>query len=393
MAAAILSSATPGRDDRLFPGDPMQFYTGGLNMAHGAAGVLYGLAEVGCGRYPAHEDWLVERALHPRRTPRFGFYDGLHGVAYALDRLGRRSEALDLLQRCSRELAGSLDRLGLDLEGGLAGIGLNLGHFAAVTGDAGLDDAAEEVVRVVAARLGDEQSVSTTSGGEESYAGLMRGSAGPALLFIRRYEQTGDDRLLDLAATALRQDLRRCVVRSDGSMEVDEDWRTMPYLGQGSVGIGFALAEYLAHREDEQFSEAAARIHHAASGHFYAQAGLFAGRAGMILYLSHRRGGGPVSDVVADHIRRLRWHALSYEGHLTFPGDQLLRLSMDLATGTAGVLLALAAALHDEPVSLPFLLPGVAAGTTSPAGDGLTASQARDERCTGTGFLRAGGRG
>ena len=60
---------------------------------------------------------------------------------------------------------------------------------------------------------------------------------------------------------------------------------------------------------------------------------------------------------MAAQIRRLAWHALSYEGHLAFPGDRLLRLSMDLATGTAGVLLALGAALHDEPVHLPFLGP------------------------------------
>jgi hypothetical protein len=32
-----------------------------------------------------------------------------------------------------------------------------------------------------------------------------------------------------------------------------------------------------------------------------------------------------------------------------------MRLSMDLASGTAGVMLALGAALHDEPVQLPFL--------------------------------------
>jgi hypothetical protein len=48
---------------------------------------------------------------------------------------------------------------------------------------------------------------------------------------------------------------------------------------------------------------------------------------------------------------------MSYRGHLAFPGDQLLRLSMDLASGTAGVLLALGAALHDGPVHLPFLGP------------------------------------
>jgi uncharacterized protein related to proFAR isomerase len=56
-------------------------------------------------------------------------------------------------------------------------------------------------------------------------------------------------------------------------------------------------------------------------------------------------------------IRGLRWHALPYGGGLTYPGDQLLRLSMDLATGTAGVLLAVGTALHEQPVGLPFLQP------------------------------------
>ncbi|MDQ4112929.1 MAG: hypothetical protein M3306_17830, partial [Actinomycetota bacterium] len=49
--------------------------------------------------------------------------------------------------------------------------------------------------------------------------------------------------------------------------------------------------------------------------------------------------------------------ALPYGGGLAFPGNQLLRLSMDLGSGTAGVLLALGAAFHDEPVHLPFLGP------------------------------------
>jgi serine/threonine protein kinase len=368
MAAAILASATPDRDDRLFPGDPMQFVTGGLNLAHGAAGVLYALAATGCGRFPAHEDWLVDRALHARSTPRsgpsgFSFYDGLHGVAHVLDHLDRRAEALEVLDLCCRGLEGSLDELGLDLRGGLAGIGLNLGYFAAVTGERRLDEVAEEVVGIVAARLGDEEAVPTTSGGEHPWAGLMRGSSGPALLFIRRYEQTGEERLLDLAATALRQDLRRCVVRENGEMDVDEGWRSMPYLAEGSVGIGLVLDEYLVHREDERFREAAGKIRRAAEGYFYAQAGLFTGRAGMILYLSHLRHGDPgderLSDAAAGHIRRLRWHALAFGGHLAFSGDQNLRLSMDLATGTAGVLLALGAALHDQAASLPFLHAGM----------------------------------
>ena len=82
MTRAILASATPDREDRLFPGDIKQFTTGGLNVAYGAAGVLYALAVTGAGRYPEHEEWLVKRAADPGSGTRLGFYDGLHGVAY-----------------------------------------------------------------------------------------------------------------------------------------------------------------------------------------------------------------------------------------------------------------------------------------------------------------------
>lgn len=357
MARAILASATPGREDRLFPGDVKQFTTGGLNLAHGAAGVLYALAATGAGRHPEHEEWLVERALHPQPGVRLGFYDGLHGVAYALDHLGRREAALDLLEICNRELAGKWDRLGLDLRGGLAGIGLNLLHFAAATGETVLWDRASEVAGVVADRLGPEDGVPTVSGRQHPYAGLVRGSSGPALLFIRLYEHTGDGSFLDLAATAIRQDLRRCVLREEGSLEVDEGWRTMPYLADGSVGIGFVLDDFLSHREDDRFRWASSHLPAAAESQFYIEPGLFYGRAGMILYLSRRRAlaGAAHDAVIAGHVRRLGWHALTYRGELAFPGEQLMRLSMDLATGTAGVLLALGAALHDEPVHLPFL--------------------------------------
>jgi hypothetical protein len=367
MAQAIVSAATPERDDRLFPGDPKQFDSagGGLNLAYGAAGVLYALAVTGAGCYPEFEDWLVERAMNPPDGTRVGFYDGLHGVAYALDHLDHRSEALALLDMCWTELDGSMERFGPDLYTGLAGVGLNLAHFATQTGETSMWRQASQVAEALADRLGDEDSVPEFSGGgHRPHAGLVRGSSGPALLFIRLYEHFGDPALLEYAKTALCQDLRRCVVREDGEMHVNEGWRTMPYLSDGSVGIGLVLADYLAHREDERFAAAATAIRPAAACAFYGQPGLFWGRAGMILYLSrtHPPASAAQEDaVVASHIRKLAWHATTYKGHLAFPGDQLLRLSMDLATGTAGVLLAMGAALHDEPVGLPFLPAGTPA--------------------------------
>ncbi|MER5939342.1 class III lanthionine synthetase LanKC [Streptomyces sp. NPDC001928] len=363
MADAVLAAATPERRDRLFPGDIEQFGVpgGGLAVAHGAAGVLYALDVTGAGRHPDHEDWLIRHALHPEPGTRLGFYDGLHGVAYVLEHLGHHEEAVKVLDMCLDE---HWEPLALDLRGGLSGIGLNALHFATTLGDAACRDAALHVAQAVADRIGPADGVPETSGGAHPRAGLMYGSSGPALLFLRLYEHSGEPALLDLAATALRQDLRRCLVRADGSMEVNEGWRTMPYLADGSVGIGMVLDEYLAHRADEEFATAADRIRKAARASFYIEPGLFDGVAGMILHLSraHPPGTAAAHDpVIADHVRHLDRHACLLDGRLAFPGEQLLRLSMDLATGTAGVLLALGAAFHSRPAGLPFLTPGLSA--------------------------------
>lgn len=368
LADAIVDSASPERDDRLFPGDIEQFHSGGLNIAYGAAGVLYALNATGTGRFPEFEDWLARRALRPQSGSRLGFYDGLHGVAYTLHELGRPQEALDVVDRC---LAEKWDELGPDLMSGLAGVGLNLLHLGDATGESALGDAARRATALLTERLADVAALpppvgaAAVSGGRHPRAGLTQGWTGPALLFLRMYERTGDPALLEQAVTAVRQDLHRCVVRDDGAMEVNEGWRTMPYLAHGSVGIGIVIDQLLRYRDDEDLARASTAISLAAQSPFYAQAGLFAGRAGIIRYLAgHDLHRGRLTT----QVRNLSWHAVPFGRGLAFPGDQLLRLSMDLATGTAGVLLALGAALHDEVVDLPFLAPPAGPARPGPSG-------------------------
>jgi hypothetical protein len=353
LTDGILAAATPHRDDRLFPGDVGNFTQQAPGLANGAAGVLYALAMSGHDVDPAHVDWLAERAKAPASGTSLGFYDGLHGAAYVLDLLGRRQAALDVVDICLREKWTSL---GSSLSNGLAGIGLNLAHLAERTGEPNLAEAAQRALDLVADRLGDVDSVPEISGEGHRYAGLLRGSSGAALLFLRQYERTGDAALLDLAETALRQDLRRCILQDDGSLQVNEGWRTMPYLLDGSAGIGMVLDDFLLHRPDADLAVAAEQLRGAARCVTYIEPNLFSGRAGMILYLS--RSGDAFRDAVAQQVGRLDWHALAYRGHLAFPGERLLRLSMDLASGSAGVLLALAAALDPRRAYLPFFGPG-----------------------------------
>nr|WP_062338305.1 class III lanthionine synthetase LanKC [Herbidospora sakaeratensis] len=332
MARAILASATPERADRLFPGDIAQFRPGGgVNLAHGAAGVLFALDAAGAGRFPDLEEWLLRQ--RPDAPP--GFYDGLHGVAYVLDRFGHVDRALDLVDRA---MAGPWRDLDLGLWSGLAGIGLNLLHL-------GLD--ARPLVELCADRLPDD--VPATSGGANPRAGLLYGLSGPALLFLRAYDHTRDPALLDLAERALRLDLKRCVTTSDGSLQVDQGWRTLPYLDEGSVGIAIVLADLLRQRPGSPLAAALPDLLEVGRCRFFVQPGLFSGRAGMVL---------------ADRtlIPGLDWHVLPYRDGIAFPGDQLLRLSMDFATGTAGVLYALSG------TPLPFTHPLGAEPYAAPGG-------------------------
>ncbi|MFF4531737.1 class III lanthionine synthetase LanKC [Streptomyces sp. NPDC001407] len=353
MVRAILASATPDRDDRLFPGDIAQFGEGGgLGLAHGAAGVLHAFAETGVERYEAGERWLLDHTDPlPPGTP-LGLYDGITGVALTLDRLGHTGRALDLTGTLLDE---KWQRLTSDLRSGLAGIGLALDHLAVTTGERQLHDRALEAAQLLADRL--TADAAAPADRDRRRAGLSRGAAGQALLFLRLYERTRAPVLLDLAGTALRADLDRCVRRDNGFLEVDEGWRTMPYLGDGSVGIGMVLDDYLALCPDPDpvFTEAREGIVMAARSRFYAQPGLFQGRAGMILHLSRTTTPGAEPEHLAAQVRALSWYAMAYEGELAFPGHQMMRLSMDLTTGTAGCLLALGAA-HGS-AQLPFLPP------------------------------------
>jgi serine/threonine protein kinase len=344
LTKSIVASATPERTDRLFPGDIAQFRDGGgIDLATGAAGVLYTLARTGAGRFPEYDDWLRKRAFDTAAGP--GLYDGLHGVAHVLDELGHRQDALDLVERT---LADDWTTRELGLHSGLAGIGLNLLHFDT---EPALRAQAVRVLDLVADRLGGPDDVPDVSGGQYARSGLMYGSSGPALLFLQAFEQLGDTGLLDLAEIALRQDLKRTVLTEDGMRQVNQGWRTLPYLEEGSAGIALVLERYLRHRPSDELTGVLDELKRVTHCSYYVQPGLFMGRAGVLLTAA------ALGDQLDDLVYGLGWHAMPYAGGLAYPGNQLLRLSMDLATGSAGVLLALGAALHDAPVALPFLGP------------------------------------
>ncbi|QFZ17359.1 class III lanthionine synthetase LanKC [Saccharothrix syringae] len=350
IAAAILASATPHRADRLFPGDVEQFEVGGAGFGHGAAGVLHALDVSGQGRFPDHERWLLEAVRRdPPKEP--GFFTGAHGIAHVLENFGHRDLAGELVGSYAQMVPGTKDH---GLSAGLAGIGLNLLHFAGTRGEEGYAARALELgERLDAALAGAEPP------GDKARAGLEHGWSGPALLFLRLFEHSGDRRWLDAGVRALERDLAETMTALDGSTQVrDGNFRTLPYVGVGSAGIALVLNEFRLVAPDLPVVARLPELVAGTTGEFVIHPALMLGRAGLLATLAH--AGGP-RHAIDRHLAALAWHAVPHQGGLAFPGIQLRRLSMDLNTGGAGVLLALGAAVDGTPV-LPFLkaptLPG-----------------------------------
>ncbi|GAA1984231.1 class III lanthionine synthetase LanKC [Amycolatopsis minnesotensis] len=346
IAQAILASATPERQDRLFPGDIEQFRVGGACFAFGAAGVLHALDATGEGRNAEHERWLLD---YVRREPpaRPGFYDGAHGIAYVLENFGYAREADALLDGAATMVEQTKEH---SLDTGLAGIGLNFLHFAGTRGDTGFIERALGIGNRLAEAL-----PSAEPAGKFGRAGLLSGWSGPALLFVRLYECTGEESWLALADHALRRDLDECAVTDDGSLQVrDGESRTLPYVGIGSAGVALVAEELAEYRPDAASVAELPKLRQACRGEFVIHPGLMFGRAGLMTALAARRDRDEATErAVALHLSRFSWYAITYAEGIAFPGNQLLRLSMDLNTGGAGVLLALAATLDGVP-ALPF---------------------------------------
>src|SRR5690625_2261247 len=339
LVAGLLASSTPKRHDRLYPGDPAQFAspTGGISFLHGAAGVLWTLAICGHDVPEDHKAWF-DSAIDAATWRGFGFADGLSGVALASRALGRAERASALLERAV-ELSEELEASGRFADG-LSGLGLTLLTFAEDASSIWLD-AAKRLVPRLADWQPDERD-------RRWGPGLFGGSTGPALFFLRLFEATGDPEALDSAEKALRQELHMWGVSSE-SADLPLHVVRAPMIASGG-GTALVLDRFLRYRRLPDLERVRDRLRDAYAVPFASEAGLIHGRGGVLLTLS---GLGIRSDVAARLTRDVRLHAVLVGDHPVVSGRFALRMACDLGTGSAGVILALAA--QRDAVNFPFV--------------------------------------
>ncbi|NYS20110.1 protein kinase/lanthionine synthetase C family protein [Streptomyces sp. SJ1-7] len=339
LLAGIHAGATPERTDRLFPGAPGLFATGGTDLAHGAAGVLYALHRTGAPVPVEWTDWLADAAYRRDPAEAGGLFDGLPGTALVLTLLGRAEAGRELWDRA---MSAAPPPASADLFDGRAGLALAALRLARAGGPTapgtGLVDAALRTARDLD-RLARGGSVDGMRLPES--AGLLRGLSGAALLHLELHALTGESWLREAARTALEREAGHLVTMDDGTIQVRDGRRHLLYLNQGSSGVALVAQAYTARHEHPALSALIPGVRAGCAMEFVREPGLFTGRAGLAAAAGQLSPDGRTGPEVLASVTNLTWHLIADEDRLLVPGATLRRCSADLATGAAGLLLSL----------------------------------------------------
>lgn len=328
----VLGAADLDNERRTYPGDIQQLLLDDARgFLFGTAGVLWALQSTGEPVPSTHLARFVDAVRDPASLPP-GFGMGSAGVALALDVLGETELA-------GLHRAASLTRVQEEpsLIGGSAGVALS---------------ALRGVSQVDLDLIGRHADAAFSRAATARAPGLFHGREGIALLMVRMFEATGERAWLD---------------RADGLVAgfVAEAPGLDPAL-LASPAVGAALAARALHRhrptpELRRLIDAVrgSNEHPGLFGaEFLEHVGVLRGRAGLLLAAQALWAG----DVVPGAVRRrldvhradLWLHAVEGVQGAGMLGDNALRLSLDYATGNAGVMHAIAVGNGDAP-GFPFL--------------------------------------
>lgn len=322
------------------PGDIDLFESHGreaaLSYPNGLTGALATLSQAGLtgsDEFQSLSQHWVQNRLGAIKTNGFR---GRDGIEYGLRAAGLAELAQDVARL---EVAPPLDPT---YWSGWAGRGLNALSAGRV------EDAL---------RASHELQRMLTAGHNVESAGLFHGWSGAAILWSRLSQlEGGNTTYRSLASSAIGKDLQRCTLTKNDTLEVDEGWRTLPYLGTGSAGIALAIYELRRSTGQDMFDLEFQQLTRATTFYQCAQGTFAYGISGFIATLNYV--GDQVSDVALEALteatRTLRLFLIPQGDSLHVRGNQGLRLSCDFATGSLGVAATLSA-LRGDWSGIPLL--------------------------------------
>ena len=315
------------------PGDIVSFSgIGHYNIESGLAGAAYTDAI----KTALNSEDAIPKIEDDEIMPR-GYLSGIDGI------LLERGEDIELLKLQEDRPDGPID---VSLRSGLAGIALAKMASLMTQPDTKVDNDLTDLIAQLQGITEDPSStIVSFETSSRKAAGLIDGWSGVGLALDRASLLLGDDSLHMTAVNAFRRDLDLTTRARDGSLQVLDNGRLMPYLAEGSAGILFALLMASERLRSHFSSRTLNRLAKAADVRCTANGGLFMGRTGLLLVRHFASLTGidcvPVdTEILVNEITPYCFKSKSGKG-VIIGGQGGLRLSTDYCSGNAGVVRAI----------------------------------------------------
>ncbi|MEO9239008.1 MAG: lanthionine synthetase C family protein, partial [Jatrophihabitantaceae bacterium] len=345
---------------RVYPTIPLGYQTNTRALAAGTAGVLYALQRAGRSCDPAVIGRLRDDSLAAISSTPPGMLFGSAGIAYVLAEFGEVEAAEQLLLAAAEHPQNSSVAT---FGSGAAGTAYGLLLHYQRTGEQRWLELAQRLVDGIA----DTDSELTAQLSKTNQSGLVGGRTGVALTLYQLHRANGDPRLFDWGMRLLQDELafaEPMPVDGLGFKTALADRRVFPYLFAGSAGYASVLSRYLQHRPEAEFdgevsaADTLERCLRVCTVRFAVFPGLFPGVAGLATTLAEvgRRLGRPeLIDAGFTSARGLFRYAVPRDDGICWLGEPGQRLSADLWSGSAGILLALRQLTDPAPSPLDTL--------------------------------------
>jgi serine/threonine protein kinase len=335
----ILATEDTLREDRLFPSDYRIFSTNPLSISYGAIGqVLYLKSTLGIIPEDVR-DWVLRQPITLENYAP-GLYVGLSGLAWGLAELGFEDAAHKAINEAYQS---PLLYESLDVFYGCAGTGLASLHWWYRTGeDKFLARASELGDQILGAAIDDPAGHYWLNVDGNHHFGYAHGGSGISLFLLYLYLANQDPKYLQYAISGLEYEIAQGREKAGyiAWTRSKDSGIFSPYWRYGNAGIGSVLIRFYAILKSQRYLEFADKAARYAAGKFAGFPGQFMGLSGIGEFLldMYRFTGDQKYIHEAQRVASgVLLYAVPKPHGTAFPGEELIRLSTDYGTGSAGI--------------------------------------------------------
>lgn len=186
-------------------------------------------------------------------------------------------------------------------------------------------------------------------------AGLLYGHASFGWLFAELYRYTEEEVFLEGLNVSISNEFKGYYTDETNKMQYSQGHRILPYLSMGSAGLGILISENF-DIVDSHYTENLESLYRAVDANFSVSPSLFNGYVGLKLgqfIMNKNLRKDSQHELFESTYQGLSQHLIKFGDGLCVAGDNGMRLTTDIASGFAGVIIALESIATDKFIMLP----------------------------------------